>query len=145
MEKQSPSSVDHLLIDTPEMNIIWHGPDCGIEEEELIQYLLSQYRQENGKPFSRSYPEIRDTLDYKRQKTGLHYPGNYALFKDNIAKIFKTSICLEKKNGKGKIVSKATMNVLSSYNWDDTSQKFTFRLDDDFVKHVSRFMITGIY
>lgn len=142
--RSSSESFDHPPIETSGATLIWHGPDCGIKEEDILLYIESQWVKEKGRPFSRSYSEILDALVYKRRKTGKHHSGNYALIKEHIDRISKVSFMLKIRKGAGGITAGGRMHLLK-YTWDDITQKFTFVLDPEFGRHIASGMITGLH
>ncbi|OGR05983.1 MAG: hypothetical protein A2511_16615 [Deltaproteobacteria bacterium RIFOXYD12_FULL_50_9] len=139
-----PASVsfNHPTVETLWATLIWHGPDCGIKEEDVLIFLQSKWVRNGEKPFSCSYAEILDALGYKRSKQGKHYVGNYNSLKEHIDRISLVSFFIKVKKGKG-ISSGGRMHLLK-YIYDDLTEEFTFVIDPEFGRKIAEGYITGL-
>lgn len=142
--RSKDESFNHPPIESGNSTLIWHGPDCGIKEEDILLYLQSQWVKEGERAFSRGYSEILDALNYKRRPNGKHHSGNYLLIKEHISRITKVSFMIKTKKGAGGITAGGEMHIMK-YTWDDHTQKFTFFLDPEFARHIASGMITGLH
>lgn len=140
--RPSNESFDHPPIETQWAILIWHGPDCGIKEEDVLILIIHRWIKAGCKPFSCSYSDLLNDLGYKKSKQGKHYTSSYSSLKEHIDRLSKISFMLKVKKGAG-VSSGGRIHVLK-YAWDDEVKRLTIFIDPEFGNGIAKGYITGL-
>lgn len=132
---------DHPPIDTKWAILVWHGPDCGIQEEDVLIWLVNRWVKAGQQPFGCTYAEILDGVGYKRDKNGKHENKNRRNIKEHIDRLSKVSFLLTIKNGPPDQNSGGRFHVLK-YSWD--AKGITIVIDPEFGRLIASGYITGL-
>ena len=141
--RPASESFDHPPVETKWASLIWHGPDCGIREEDVLIFVIHKWvRQNFPDRLHCTYSEILDALHYKRDKKGSHDSNNFTSIKESLERIAKVSFKLvNKKKGKDTV---GAICGLMTMEWDDTIQKLTIIIDRRFGANIADGYVSGI-
>jgi len=118
------------------------GPDCGMDEEDLLITIIGRWIKNGMKEFECQYADLLDNLGYKRGSNGKHQRSSYKKLKDSLVRLNRSSFeCIfYKKNGR----TAGIATHVISYQWDDERKCLKINVDNWFVGTIGRGFVTGI-
>ena len=132
--------VENFLIETSWGSLTYTGPDCGMDEEDvLIRVLLMWIRAAYAEKFYFTYADLLDGLGYTRDGNGRHYSRNTERVKESLDRLSAVSLRIENKGQK-----RSQRIGLIKHGADDAAGKFWVRVDPEFGKSVDEGFITGL-
>jgi len=141
-EKRPVNDIKQEVFEGPWGRIEYYGPDCAMQEEDLLITIIRKWIENGMKEFGCQYAELLDELGYKRQKDGKHSTRNRRTLKEMLMRLGLAAFRCIFNRGKGKTSGLVTHAI--SFNWDDKEKILKIDVNKWFVGTIGRGFVTGI-